>query len=100
MCDGFEHFCAFNGSCCPNYTVRHTCRAICTATFTVSVGTRDENWTGLGVDWIRTIAHFVEFGLDLDCKILQNLGSGLDLDLDNGKEMRHFCCEKATFFTY
>jgi len=25
-----------------------------------------EHWTGLGLDWIRTIANFVELGLDLD----------------------------------
>jgi len=41
---------------------------------------RDEHWTGLGLDWIRTIASFVEFGLDPDYKSLQNLGSGPDLD--------------------
>jgi len=35
-----------------------------------------------------------------DCKTLQNLGSGPDLNLVNGKEMWHFCCEKATFFKY
>jgi len=40
----------------------------------------DERWTGLGFDWIRTIANFGEFGLDPDCKSLQNLGSGPDLD--------------------
>jgi len=41
---------------------------------------RDEHWTGFGLDWIRTIANFVEFGLDPDCKQLQNLGPGPDLD--------------------
>jgi len=25
---------------------------------------RDETWTGLRLDWIRTVANFVEFGLD------------------------------------
>jgi len=34
-----------------------------------------QRWTGLGLDWIRTIANFVEFGLDPECKALQNLGS-------------------------
>jgi len=52
------------------------------------------------LDWIRTIANFVEFGLEPDCNTLQNLGSGQDLDLDNGKEMWHFYCEKAAFFKY
>jgi len=47
---------------------------------------------------IRTIANFVEFGLDLDYKRLQNLGTGPDLDWVKGKETRHFCCEKAAFF--
>jgi len=41
---------------------------------------KDEHWTGLGLDWIRTIANFVEFGLDPNCKSLQNSGSGPDLD--------------------
>jgi len=61
---------------------------------------RDEHWTGLGLDWIRTIANFVEFRLDPDSKTLQNLGSGPgpDLGLVNGKEMGHFCWEKAAFF--
>jgi len=44
------------------------------------VGSRDEQWAGLGLDWIRTIANFVAFGLDQDCKSLQNLGTGPDLD--------------------
>jgi len=61
---------------------------------------KDEHWTGLGLDWIRPIANFVEFGLDPNCKSLQNLGSGADLVCVNGKEMRHFCCEKATFFKF
>jgi len=32
------------------------------------------------MDWIRHIANFFEFGLDPECKALQNLGSGQDLD--------------------
>jgi len=31
---------------------------------------RDEHWTGLGLDWIRTMPNFVESGLDPDCKLL------------------------------
>ena len=38
------------------------------------------DWTWIGVDWIHTIANLVEFGLDPECKALQNLGSGQDLD--------------------
>jgi len=49
--------------------------------------TRHEHWTGLGLGWIRTIANFVEFGLDPGCKTLQNLGSRPDLDSVNGKEI-------------
>ena len=30
----------------------------------------DEHWTGLGLDWIRAMTNFVDFGLDQDCKIL------------------------------
>jgi len=56
--------------------------------------------TGFALDWIRATANFVEFGLDPDCKSLQNLGPGPDLDRVNGKKMRHFCCEKAAFFKY
>jgi len=49
--------------------------------YTTALGrSRHEGWTGCGLDWIRTIANFVEFGLDPDCKLLQNLGSGQDLD--------------------
>jgi len=33
--------------------------------------TRDEHWTGLGLDCIRTITNSVDFGLDPDCKMLQ-----------------------------
>jgi len=51
---------------------------------------KDYLWTGLGLDWIRTIANFVEFGLDPDCKSLRNLGTGPDLDWAYGKGMRHF----------
>jgi len=40
----------------------------------------DEHRTGLGLDWIRTLANFVEFGSDPDCKSLQNFGTGPDLD--------------------
>jgi len=39
-----------------------------------------EHWTGLGLYWIRAIAHFVAFGLEADCQSLQNLGTGADLD--------------------
>jgi len=35
-----------------------------------TVGIRDEHWTRLGLDWIRTIANFVEYGLNPDCKSL------------------------------
>jgi len=38
------------------------------------------HWTRLGLDWIRTIANFVEFGLDPDYKSLKNSGTGPDLD--------------------
>ena len=31
---------------------------------------RDEDWTGLGSDLIRTMVTFVDFGLDPDCKML------------------------------
>ena len=41
------------------------------------------DWTGSGLwrillilDWIRTIANFVKFGLDPDCKSLHNFGTG------------------------
>ena len=33
MCDGFDHFCAFHRSCCPNYTIGQSDPAIYTATF-------------------------------------------------------------------
>jgi len=31
---------------------------------------RDEHWTRLGLDWIRTMTNFVELGLGPDCKLL------------------------------
>ena len=40
----------------------------------------NQRWTGLGSDCIRTIANFVEFGFDRDCKSLQSLGTGSDFD--------------------
>ena len=55
---------------------------------------------GLDLDWIGTIANFVEFGLDPDCKSLQKLGFEPDLVWIIGKEMRHFRCEKAAFFKF
>ena len=59
--------------------------------------------TGLGLDWFRTIVNFVEFGLDPDCKSLENLGTRPDLDRVKGKGMRkkgmrHFCGEKSCVF--
>ena len=39
-----------------------------------------EHWTGLGLDWIRIIAYFVEFGLDPSCKAFKKFGLGPDLD--------------------
>ena len=59
---------------------------------------RDEHWTWLGLDWNRTIANFVEFGLDPGYKFLWNVGSGADLDWVNREEMRYFRCENPAFF--
>ena len=65
------------------------------------VHSRDEHFTGLGMVWIRSTANFVEFGLEPDCKSFQNLGTGPDLDFRvDGKEIQHFCCEKAAFFKF
>jgi len=50
------------------------------------------------MDWNQTIANFGEFALDPDCKSLQNIESGPDLDWVNGKEMLRLCCENALFF--
>jgi len=50
----------------------------------------------IGLD--QTIANL--FALHPDCKSLQNLVSSQDLDPVNGKEMQHFCCEKAAFFNF
>jgi len=61
---------------------------------------KDEHWTGLGLDVIRTIAIF--FYLDWIRTV--NLFKIQELDRIwtefNGKEMRHFCCEKAAFFKF
>jgi len=50
------------------------------------------DWTWIGLD--PAIANFVKFGLDPDCKSLQNLGTGPDLDWVNGKEMRIFVVKR------
>ena len=45
------------------------------------LATRDEYWTGLGLDWTRTMPNFVEYGLDPGCKLLHKfrirIGFGL-----------------------
>jgi len=41
--------------------------------------------------------NFVESGLDPDCKTLEILGTVLDFDLVNGKEIRYFCCKGCIF---
>jgi len=43
--------------------------------------------------------NFVESGLDPDCKTLEILGTVLDFDLVNGKEIRYFVA-KAAFLKY
>jgi len=35
-----------------------------------NIRSRDEHWTGIGLDWIRTKTNFVGFGLDPDCDFL------------------------------
>jgi len=40
---------------------------------------KDEHWTGLGLEWMRTIANFVDIGLDPNCKSLENSVSGPDV---------------------
>ena len=42
-----------------------------------------------GLDWIRTMMSFVNFGLD-PAKCFINLGSRPDLDWVNGKDLRNF----------
>ena len=59
-------------------------------TWRCEILTRDEHWTGHGLGWTRTIVTFDKFGLDPDCKSLQNLGTRQDLDWVNGKKMSHF----------
>jgi len=41
---------------------------------------REEHWTGLGLDWIRTMINFVDLGLDRNCICFINLESAPDLD--------------------
>ena len=50
MCKCFHHFCAFHGSCCPNYTVGQPGRANYTATFAISMDTT----------WRRCCRHICE----------------------------------------
>jgi len=58
---------------------------------------RSRREMSVGLDWIRTIANFVKCGLDPDCKSLQNLGTGPDLDCVNGKEMQHSVVKRLHF---
>jgi len=51
------------------------------------------------LDWILAMPNFVESGLDPDCKTLEILGTVLDFDLVNGKEIRYFVA-KAAFLKY
>jgi len=44
---------------------------------------RDEHWTGLGLDWIRTITNSFEIGLEADCETHINLRSEPELDWVN-----------------
>jgi len=59
-------------------TTNHAYRTICAAVlnkseiFAIVVQSRYEHWTGLGLDWIRTMTNFADAGLDPDI----NLGSG------------------------
>jgi len=48
MCDGFDFSCSFHGSRLrvPNYIVRQTSRAICTATFTEAGDTTGKHFCG------------------------------------------------------
>jgi len=57
-----------NGLIC-GYLLRHIAYL-----FTRRNHTRDEHWTGLALDWIRTMTTFVDFGLDPDCKMLHKFG--------------------------
>ena len=72
---------------CPPFPKLYAQRWILyTHLFCMGITTNDESvepWepeVSIGLDWIRTIANFIEFGLDPDCKSPQNLGSGPDLD--------------------
>jgi len=50
------------GSGLQNITVRSSLLSI-----------RDEHRTGLGLEWIRNITNSVDFGLGLNCKMLQKV---------------------------
>jgi len=41
------------------------CNCSVTWEATARVSDRDEHWTGLGLDWIRTMPNFVDFGSGL-----------------------------------
>jgi len=62
-----------------NFPVRSSLMLLC------PVRTRGEQWTELGVDWIRCMTNFVGFGLVRTVIFFINLGSRPELDWDNGK---------------
>jgi len=65
--------------------------------------TRDEHWTGLGLDWIRAMKNFAGFGLGPDCKLLRKYRIRPELDYVFGKitkKLRDFVVENPFFGLY
>jgi len=56
---------------------------------------RDEHWTGLGLDWIRTMMNFVEFGLDRNCKLLHKFRIRTGFVLNKWKRIATFLLLKS-----
>jgi len=65
--------------------------------------TRDEHWSGLGLDWIRAMKYFAGFGLGPDCKLLRKYRIRPELDYVFGKitkKLRDFVVENPFFVHY
>jgi len=69
----------------PRHCCNHSAGVALNARFITVVFSRDEHWTGLGLDWIRPMTNFAGFGLEPDWKLPHNLGIGPELDCVNGK---------------
>jgi len=54
---------------------------------TACAQSRDEHWTGLGLDWIRTMRNFVDSVSDSECELLYKFWVRSGFGLSNSKRL-------------